>query len=157
MWCAYKNWMVNGRWGWDHLPTPGLLLGKATNLTRKLRDEYYKALDQYDVLVAPTMPFLPPKLPAGDASIKELMQNSAGASLNTSAFNITGMPTLSLPVGFLPSLVEPHPKFPVGMQIVSKFYKEATIYRVAYAWEQAVDWKVFTYIRLLEEATGINR
>ncbi|KAK8022493.1 hypothetical protein PG993_013260 [Apiospora rasikravindrae] len=143
MWCAYKNWMVNGRWGWDHLQKPGLLLGKATNLTRKLKDEYYKALDKYDVLITPTMPFLPPKLPAGDASIKQLMQNSAGASLNTSAFNITGMPAISLPVGFLPSLVEPHPNLPVGMQIVSKFYDEATIYRVAYAWEQAADWETF--------------
>ncbi|KAK7937703.1 amidase signature enzyme [Apiospora aurea] len=143
MWCAYKNWMVNGRWGWDHLEKPGLLLGKATNLTRKLKHEYYKALDQYDVLITPTMPFLPPELPAKDASTKELMQNSAGASLNTSAFNITGMPALSLPVGLLPSLVAPHPELPVGMQIVSKFYDEATIYRVAYAWEQAVDWKTF--------------
>ncbi|KAK8057305.1 amidase signature enzyme [Apiospora saccharicola] len=144
MWCAYKNWMVNGRWGWDHLEKPGLLLGKATNLTRKLRDEYYKVLEQYDVLITPTMPFLPPKLPAEGASIKDLMKNSAGASLNTSAFNITGLPALSLPVGFLPSLVEPHPKLPVGMQIVSKLYHEVTIYRVAYAWEQAADWKEFS-------------
>lgn len=56
----------------------------------------------------------------------------------------TGLPALSVPVGFLPSLVEPHPKLPVGMQIVSKLYHEATIYRVAYAWEQAVDWKEFS-------------
>lgn len=48
-----------------------------------------------------------------------------------------------MPVGFLPSLVEPHPKLPVAMQIVSKYYGEPTIYRVAYAWEQAFDWKTF--------------
>lgn len=29
------------------------------------------------------------------------------------------------------------------MMIVSKFYKEPTIYKVAYAWEQAFDWKTF--------------
>ena len=48
-----------------------------------------------------------------------------------------------MPVGFLPSLLDPHPKLPVGMMIVSKFYQEPTIYRVAYAWEQAFDWKTF--------------
>jgi amidase len=29
------------------------------------------------------------------------------------------------------------------MQIVGKFYAEDTIYRAAYAWEQAFDWKTY--------------
>ena len=29
---------------------------------------------------------------------------------------------------------------PVGMMLISKFYDEATIYRAAYAFEQAGDW-----------------
>jgi amidase len=53
------------------------------------------------------------------------------------------MPALSLPVGFLPSLLDEQVRLPVGMQIVGKWYSEATIYRVAYAWEQAFDWKTF--------------
>jgi amidase len=53
------------------------------------------------------------------------------------------MPALSLPVGFLPHPLDPTAKLPVGMQIVGKFYSEPTIYRVAYAWEQANDWKTF--------------
>lgn len=65
-------------------------MGKATNLIRKLRDAYYTALDEYDLLIMPTIPFLAPKLlddPA-NASVTDLMVNSAGVSLNTSAFNI---------------------------------------------------------------------
>jgi amidase len=171
------------------------LVGKATNLVRKLRDSYYAALDKYDVLVLPTLPFLAPKLPAENASVAELMINSAGVSLNTSAFNLvstsrvhnplslfpvrslthplcissyncdsteihldhlvhvvpsspaetsqTGMPALSFPVGFLPHPQDESARLPVGMQIVGKFYAEPTIYRVAYAWEQANDWKTF--------------
>jgi amidase len=64
------------------------LVGKATNLVRKLRDAYYATLDNYDVLVMPTLPFLPPKLPAKEASVAELMVTSAGVSLNTSPFNL---------------------------------------------------------------------
>jgi amidase len=140
------------------------LVGKATNLVRQLRDAYYAALDKYDVLVMPTLPFLPAKLPAKEASVAELMVASAGVSLNTSAFNLvrllachvtprawrlgpswlqqTGMPALSLPVGFLYPLGV-STGLPVGMQIVGKFYAEPTIYRVAYAWEQNYDWKTF--------------
>ncbi|RSH89580.1 hypothetical protein EHS25_002131 [Saitozyma podzolica] len=141
MFASGVNTIVNGLWGWDNLPPT--LVGKATNLVRKLRDSYYAALDKYDVLVLPTLPFLAPKLPAENASVAELMINSAGVSLNTSAFNLTGMPALSLPVGFLPHPQDESARLPVGMQIVGKFYAEPTIYRVAYAWEQANDWKTF--------------
>ncbi|KAH8658256.1 amidase signature domain-containing protein [Xylariales sp. PMI_506] len=129
MWVSHQNAIINGKWGAENLPPSQT--GKASNLVRKLKDEYYRALDKYDVLITPTMPMLPPKLPAAGSTIREYMTNSIGVSLNTSAFNLTGMPALSLPVGFLPSL------------IVSKFYEEATIYRVAHAWEQAFDWKTF--------------
>ncbi|KAH9906002.1 amidase signature domain-containing protein [Xylariomycetidae sp. FL2044] len=141
MWASTSNTIVNGKWAWENVRPS--LVGKATNLMRKLKDDYYAVLDEYDVLILPTTPMLAPKLPAPKASLGEVMKNSAGLSLNTSAFNITGMPALSMPVGFLPSPIEPHPKLPVGMQIVSKFYHESTIYRVAYAWEQSFDWTTF--------------
>lgn len=86
MFASYSNTLINGKWGWDNLPPT--LMGKATNLIRKLRDSYYAALDKYDVLIMPTTPFLAPKLPPPDAGVRELMVNSAGVSLNTSAFNL---------------------------------------------------------------------
>ncbi|WWD22857.1 hypothetical protein CI109_107351 [Kwoniella shandongensis] len=141
MFCSGVNTLVNGVWGLEHLPPT--LLGKATNLVRKLRDSYYLALDKYDVLITPTLPMLAQKLPPLNGTIKEYMENAQGVSMNTSAFNLTGMPALSLPIGFLPSLQDPQVNLPVGMQIVGKFYSEATIYKVAYAWEQANFWKTF--------------
>jgi amidase len=89
MWAGYSNTIINGKWGWDNLPPT--LMGKATNLIRKLRDEYYSALDKYDVLITPTVPFLAPKLPSPDAGIRDVMVNSAGVSLNTSAFNLVSL------------------------------------------------------------------
>ncbi|KAL7420218.1 hypothetical protein Q5752_005185 [Cryptotrichosporon argae] len=141
MWCSGINTLVNGAWGWEHMPPT--LMGKATNLIRKLRDAYHAQLDTYDVLITPTVPMLAQPLPRAGASPAELMVNSAGLSLNTSAFNITGLPALSLPIGFLGSTHDDSVRLPVGMQIVSRFYGEDKIYRVAYAWEQAYDWKTF--------------
>ncbi|ORY30836.1 amidase signature domain-containing protein [Naematelia encephala] len=141
MFVSGVNTIANGLWFAENMPPS--LFGKATNLVRKLRDHYYAALDKYDVLVMPTTPMLAPRLPPKDSNVTELMKNSAGVSLNTSAFNLTGQPALSLPVGFLPSPSDPSVRLPVGMQIVGKFYAEPTIYRVAYAWEQAFDWKTF--------------
>ena len=41
---------------------------------------------------------------------------------------------MSIPCGFREGL-------PIGMMIVGDFYQEATIYRAAFAFEQAVNWK----------------
>lgn len=96
MFAGSSNAVVTGKWAWDHLPPT--LLGKAMNLIRKLRDDYDKALDKYDVLVMPTMPMLAQKLPSTEAGIVEFMHNSNGVSLNTSAFNLVGLLLLYIAV-----------------------------------------------------------
>ena len=48
-----------------------------------------------------------------------------------------------MPIGFLSALEDTNVRLPVGMQIVAKMYAEPTIYRAAYAWEQAFDWREF--------------
>jgi len=49
-------------------------------------------------------------------------------------FNITGGPALSVPAGFSRS------GLPLGIQIAGKPFDEATVYRVAHAYEQASAW-----------------
>lgn len=49
-------------------------------------------------------------------------------------FNLTGHPALALPVGFTQD------KLPLGLQIVGKYWDEATIYRVARAYERETGW-----------------
>jgi amidase len=53
---------------------------------------------------------------------------------NTCPFDVTGHPAITVPCGLVDGL-------PVGMMLVGKHYDEATIYRAAYAFEQAGDWK----------------
>jgi Asp-tRNA(Asn)/Glu-tRNA(Gln) amidotransferase A subunit family amidase len=45
------------------------------------------------------------------------------------------LPALSLPIGTLPA-ADDSVQLPVGMQIVSRAFREDLVYRVAYAWEQ---------------------
>ena len=49
-------------------------------------------------------------------------------------FNLTGGPALSVPVGFSQA------GLPLGMQIVGAPYREALVYRVGHAYEQATQW-----------------
>ena len=53
---------------------------------------------------------------------------------NTCPFNLTYHPALSAPCGMVDGL-------PIGMMLIGKHYDEPTIYRAAYAFEQAGDWK----------------
>jgi len=56
------------------------------------------------------------------------------ADVCTIPVNIAGLPALSLPCGFQDGL-------PIGMQIIGKPWDEATVLRVAYAYEQATSWR----------------
>ncbi len=52
----------------------------------------------------------------------------------TNSLNLAGLPGLSMPCGF------DSKGLPIGLQIIGKPLDEATILRVAYAYEQATDW-----------------
>jgi aspartyl-tRNA(Asn)/glutamyl-tRNA(Gln) amidotransferase subunit A len=54
-------------------------------------------------------------------------------------FNLTGHPALSLPIGFTEP-DEDTPVLPLGLQVIGRHFDEASIYRVASAYEQATNW-----------------
>lgn len=133
--------IINGAYALDKMPPS--LLGKATNLVLKARAEYDAALSKYDVLITPSMPWLPQSLPKLDGSALDKLKKTAGLSLNSNPFNATGHPAMSVPVGFLPSLEDDKLMLPAGMQIISKWFGEEKILRAGHAWETAFDWKTF--------------
>ena len=55
------------------------------------------------------------------------------ADICTIPVNMAGLPGISLPCGFVSGL-------PVGLQIIGKAFDEATLFRIATAYEQATDW-----------------
>ncbi len=108
--------------------------GKAINITRRLIEAYDASLAQYDLLLMPTMPMKSQALPAPGCSREEYVQRALEMIGNTCPFNITHHPAMTVPCGMVDGL-------PIGAMLIGKHYDEATIYRAAYAFEQAEDWK----------------
>ena len=92
------------------------------------------ALAGVDALVLPTTPTTAPLLPGEGASIEESMAAAFGPLANTIPFNNTHHPAISVPCGMLDGL-------PVGMMLVGRFFDEATLYRLAHAFEREGDWR----------------
>lgn len=99
-----------------------------------LRAAYNTALDDVDVLVMPTTPIKASPLPPPDASPAIVTAHAFAPLTNTSAFNSTHHPALSIPCGMSEGL-------PVGMMLVGKHFSESLLYQVAHAFEQDEDWR----------------
>ncbi|MDQ2093591.1 amidase [Rhodalgimonas zhirmunskyi] len=110
--------------------------GKAVNLVTALRAAYDKALEEYDVLLMPTLPMTATPLPGPDASREEIIQRAFEMLANTAPFDISHHPAISVPCGMVDGL-------PVGLQLVGKLWDEATLYQVADAYEQSGDWTTY--------------
>ncbi|KAI1076636.1 amidase signature enzyme [Whalleya microplaca] len=119
------------------------LQGRSMNLLKATSDAYDEALKDFDVLVMPTLPCPPPRLPEPgvDEGPLTFLKRSISLVSNTCPFNNSGHPALSLPVGFVPALDDPSVKLPTAMQIVGRKYADADCLKVAAAWEKAFDWK----------------
>jgi len=91
-------------------------------------------LNAYDLLLMPTTPIRASKLPDKGSSMKERASRSGDMLANTMPFNLTHHPAMNVPCGMSDGL-------PVGMILVGRCHAEPTMYRAAYAFEQAQDWK----------------
>ncbi|ANI41546.1 amidase [Mycolicibacterium vaccae] len=103
----------------------------ARNLVPRLRGAYDAALTHCDVLVMPTTPILASRIPDPDAPLDEYMARALEMMANTATFDVTGHPAASVPAGTVDGL-------PTGMMIVGRHFDDASVLRVARAFERAV-------------------
>lgn len=104
---------------------------KAQNLRRDLGAAYDEVLSKIDVLAMPTVPGTAPER-VDELTRLEFMARVRGNSPNTSPFNVTGHPAISVPCGSVDGL-------PVGIMFVGNQLDDGTVLRVADAFEQAID------------------
>lgn len=104
---------------------------KAQMLRRVLREEVDKVLERVDVLAMPTTPMKPFRLKEDRMGIKEFAVRLGDVINNTCPFNLTGHPALTIPCG-------PRDSLPIGLQLVSKHFAEALLFRLAYTFEQRI-------------------
>jgi Asp-tRNA(Asn)/Glu-tRNA(Gln) amidotransferase A subunit family amidase len=64
-------------------------------------------------------------------SIEEMGQRAAGMCQNTYPLNVTGNPALSVPCG------KSGNGLPIGLQIITRHFRDATAIRLAHAYEEA--------------------
>ncbi|KAL1305494.1 hypothetical protein AAFC00_002369 [Neodothiora populina] len=132
-----QNIFLNGKYLVDKFPT---LYAKGTNLCLKLRHEYEKALETYDVLITPTTPFVAPKHGSKTTPLATIAP-TVGLTANTVQFDATGQPAMSIPIGFLPAADDAGVMLPVGMQIISGMWQDEKVLRAGHAWQEHFDWK----------------
>ncbi len=103
---------------------------KAQQVRTLIRRDFDRAFEQVDVIVGPTSPVTAFRL--GERTDDPLQIYLA--DIFTLSQALAGIPALSLPCGF------DEAGLPIGMQIAAPVLREATMFRVAYAYEQATRW-----------------
>ncbi len=121
--------MLAGRYALDRYH--GRHYAMARELTPRLRAAYDEALARFDVLVMPTLPVRATRLPGPGAPREEILARALEMVGNTAPFDVSGHPACSVPAGLADGL-------PVGMMIIGRHFDDATVLRVAHAFEQAV-------------------
>ncbi len=108
---------------------------KAQRFRTLLRQEMLDILGRVDALVTPTTLIAASKIdePIIHIGDKEFVV-AAHIARATRPFNMTGLPTISVPCGFTPD------GLPIGLQIIGRPFEETTVLHVAYAYEQSTPW-----------------
>ena len=102
---------------------------KAQKARTLIKKDFEDVFEKYDVIVGPTTPT--PAFKIGE-NISDPLTMYANDIL-TIPVNLAGVPGISVPCGFANGL-------PLGLQIIGKHFDEASVYRVAHAYEQATDY-----------------
>jgi amidase len=121
--------MLAGRYALDRYH--GRHYAMARELTPRLRAAYDEVLARFDVLVMPTLPIRATPLPGPDAPREEILARALEMVGNTAPFDVSGHPACSVPAGLADGL-------PVGMMIIGRHFDDATVLRVAHAFERAI-------------------
>lgn len=110
---------------------------KAHRHVFELRAAYDKALEDFDVLITPTTPDVAPPHPdmGPNGTVMEKIKLAVGTTSQTSPFNVTGHPALSVPCGWA-DVDGGKGRLPVGMQIIGKRWDEVGVLRAAKLFER---------------------
>jgi aspartyl-tRNA(Asn)/glutamyl-tRNA(Gln) amidotransferase subunit A len=98
---------------------------KAQKVRTLIKQEFDRVFEKVDAIVTPTSPGVAFK-------IGQKVNDPLSMYLNdifTLPVNISGLPGISLPCGLSEGL-------PVGLQVIANSYQEATMFRVAAAYER---------------------
>jgi aspartyl-tRNA(Asn)/glutamyl-tRNA(Gln) amidotransferase subunit A len=103
---------------------------KAQKVRTLIQRDFDAAFERCDAIITPTSPTTAFKI---SEKIQDPLQMYL-SDICTISINLAGVPAISVPCGF------DSEGLPIGMQVIGKRFDEATILRVAYAYEQETEW-----------------
>jgi aspartyl-tRNA(Asn)/glutamyl-tRNA(Gln) amidotransferase subunit A len=116
---------------------PAKLYDRAMKARVLLRQQFIEALQQVDILASATMPYPPPTHTAVTAPFtgaEDVRARFFFRRSYTGCYALTALPAISIPGGFTAD------NLPIGLQLGTRPFAEATLLRAAYAYEQATPW-----------------
>lgn len=103
---------------------------KAQKLRRLIAQDFTEAYKQCDIIMGPTTPTVAFNL--GEKSGDPIQMYLS--DIYTSAANLTGMPAMSIPIGFGDR------NRPIGLHIIGNYFKEAHLLNAAHQYQLVTDW-----------------
>lgn len=102
---------------------------KAGKVRQLIAQEFAEIFENYDIIAGPVSPTTAFKIgERTDDPVAMYMSD-----LLTAPVNLAGLPSISVPGGFDSN------GMPIGLQLIGNHFEEDTLYRAAYAFEQATD------------------
>ena len=109
----------------------GVFYVRAQNMVRALTQAYDRIFAEADLILMPTTPQTAHKIPASPEEDRtEHIVQALNMVRNTAAFDLTGHPSISVPVKGVTGL-------PVGLMLTGAQFDDATVMRAAHAYEAA--------------------
>ncbi len=103
---------------------------KAQKLRRLIAQDFIEAYERCDIIIGPTTPTVAFNL--GEKSGDPIQMYLS--DIYTSAANLTGMPAMSIPIGFGDK------NRPIGLHIMGNYFKEAQMLNIAHQYQLVTDW-----------------
>ncbi len=108
---------------------------RAQRVRTLLRQDFERAFEQVDALIAPVCPTMAFRL--GEKIDDPLAMYLS--DIHVVAANPAGVPALALPCGFAPAQPD-GARMPVGMQVIGPPMGEPLLFRIGEAYQQTTDW-----------------
>ena len=104
--------------------------GKAQKVRTLIKQDFEKAFEKVDIILTPSAPT--PAFKIGEKSSDPLQMYLS--DIFTISCNLAAIPGMSLPCGFSQKGI------PIGMQLLAKNFDEQTMFKTAFAYQQATNW-----------------
>ena len=143
---SQKGWLTEYTDLYGEVVRQRLLEGQTISAVDYLQAQYERRvfssglrtlMQQVDAFVLPTLPVpaIPSEMAGQDIEIDGVIENATVAYLRMNMpFNLSGLPAVSFPCGFTSD------RLPIGLQVAGKPFEEATVLRIAHAYQQMTDW-----------------